>query len=102
MTTLACKILTSHSDKKEISPGEFLNIRVDLALANDVTAPLAIKEFQRLGISKVFDPKKVVMVPDHFCPAKDIKSAEQAKLMREFAGEQGLIYFEIGRMGIST
>ena len=100
MTTLACKILTSHSDKKEISPGEFLNIRVDLALANDVTAPLAIKEFQRLGISKVFDPKKVVMVPDHFCPAKDIKSAEQAKLIREFAGEQGLIYFEIGQMGI--
>ena len=100
MTTLAGKILTAHSDKKEISPGEFLNIRVDLVLANDVTAPLAIKEFQRLGISKVFDPKKVVMVPDHFCPNKDIKSAEQAKLIREFAGEQGLIYFEVGRMGI--
>jgi len=100
MTTLAEKILTAHSDKKEITPGEFLNIRVDLVLANDVTAPLAIKEFQRLGISKVFDPKKVVMVPDHFCPNKDIKSAEQAKLIREFAEEQGLIYFEVGRMGI--
>ncbi len=100
MTTLAGKILTAHSDKKEINPGEFLNIRVDLVLANDVTAPLAIKEFQRLGVSKVFDPKKVVMVPDHFCPNKDIKSAEQAKLIREFAGEQGLIYFEVGRMGI--
>lgn len=100
MTTLAGKILTAHSDKKEINPGEFLNIRVDLVLANDVTAPLAIKEFQRLGVSKVFDPKKVVMVPDHFCPNKDIKSAEQAKLIREFAEEQGLIYFEVGRMGI--
>jgi len=100
MTTLAGKILTAHSNKKEISPGEFLNIRVDLVLANDVTAPLAIKEFQRLGISKVFDPKKVVMVPDHFCPNKDIKSAEQAKLIRKFAEEQGLIYFEVGRMGI--
>jgi 3-isopropylmalate/(R)-2-methylmalate dehydratase large subunit len=73
---------------------------VDLVLANDITAPLAITEFQRLGVSRVFDSGKVVMVPDHFCPAKDIQSAEQAKLMREFAKEQGLVYFEVGRMGI--
>ncbi|TET42469.1 MAG: 3-isopropylmalate dehydratase large subunit, partial [Dehalococcoidia bacterium] len=65
-----------------------------------ITAPLAIKEFQRLGISKVFQPQKIVMVPDHFCPNKDIQSAEQAKLMREFAKEQELVYFEVGRMGI--
>ena len=98
--TLAEKILAAHSGKKEISPGEFINVRVDLVLANDITAPLAIKEFQRLEVPKVFDPTKIVMVPDHFCPNKDIQSAEQAKLMREFAKEQGLIYFEVGRMGI--
>ncbi len=98
--TLVEEILTAHSDKKEISPGEFINVKVDLVLSNDITAPLAIKEFRKLGISKVFDPRKVVMVPDHFCPNKDIQSAEQAKLMREFAKGQGIIYFEVGRMGI--
>jgi len=94
--TLSEKILAAHSGKKEVKPGEFINGRVDLVLANDITAPLAIKEFQRLGVSKVFAPAKVVMVPDHFCPNKDISSAGQAKLMREFAKEQGLIYFEVG------
>jgi len=98
--TLAEKILAAHCGKDKVSPGEFINVRVDLVLANDITAPLAIKEFQRLGVSKVFDPAKVVMVPDHFCPNKDISSAGQAKLMREFAKEQGLLYFEVGRMGI--
>jgi 3-isopropylmalate/(R)-2-methylmalate dehydratase large subunit len=98
--TLAEKILAAHSAKKKISPGEFLNVRVDLILANDITAPIAIKEFQKIGVKKVFDPKKVVMVPDHFVPNKDIASAEQAKLMREFAREQGIIYFEVGQMGI--
>ncbi|MCK5433784.1 MAG: 3-isopropylmalate dehydratase large subunit, partial [Dehalococcoidales bacterium] len=83
-----------------VSPGEFINARVDLILANDITAPIAIREFQRIGVGKVFDPKKVVMVPDHFVPNKDIASAEQAKLMREFCYEQGVIYFEVGRMGI--
>ena len=98
--TLSEKILSAHSSKKKVKPGEFINAKVDLVLANDITAPLAIKEFQRLGVSKVFDPAKIVMVPDHFCPNKDIQSAEQAKLMREFAKQQGLIYFEVGRMGI--
>jgi 3-isopropylmalate/(R)-2-methylmalate dehydratase large subunit len=98
--TLAEKILATHAGKKRVSPGEFLNVRADLILANDVTAPIAIKEFRRLGVEKVFDPKKVVMVPDHFVPNKDIASAEQAKLMREFAREQKIIYFEVGQMGI--
>jgi len=98
--TLAEKLLAAHCGRKEVSVGEFINARVDLVLANDITAPLAIKEFQRLGVSRVFDPGKVVMVPDHFCPGKDIPSAEQAKLMKEFAKEQGLVYFEVGRMGI--
>ena len=98
--TLAEKILATHANKKKVSPGEFLNVRVDLVMSNDITAPIAIKEFQRIGVDKVFDPKKVVMVPDHFTPNKDIASAEQAKLMREFAREQGIIYFEVGEMGI--
>jgi 3-isopropylmalate/(R)-2-methylmalate dehydratase large subunit len=98
--TFAEKILATHSDKTKVTPGEFISVRVDLVLANDITAPLAINEFRRLGVSKVFEPDKVVMVPDHFCPNKDIQSAEQAKLMREFAKEQNLVYFEVGRMGI--
>ena len=98
--TLAEKILAAHADEREVSPGEFVNVRVDLILANDITAPIAIKEFQKIGVGRVFDPQKVVMVPDHFVPSKDIASAEQAKLMREFAYEQGIIYFEVGQSGI--
>lgn len=98
--TLAEKILAAHSGRSVVSPGEFLNVKVDLVLANDITAPLAIKEFARLGVARVFDPRKLVMVPDHFCPNKDIPSAEQAKLMRAFAREHGVVYFEVGRMGI--
>ncbi len=98
--TLVEKILAAHSHKKRVSPGEFINVRVDLVMANDVTAPIAIKEFQRIGVDKVFAPQKVVMVPDHFVPNKDIASAEQAKLMREFAYEQQILYFEVGQMGI--
>jgi len=98
--TLAEKILAAHSGRDRVTPGEFISARVDLILANDITAPIAIREFQRIGVNKVFDPKKVVMVPDHFVPNKDITSAEQAKLMREFAHQQGLVYFEAGQMGI--
>jgi len=98
--TLVEKILTAHTDKKEVSPGEFINVRVDLILANDITAPIAIREFRRVGVDKVFDPKKIVLVADHFVPNKDIASAEQVKLMREFAYEQGVIYFDVGQMGI--
>ena len=99
-STIAEKILASHCGKKKVSPGEFLNVRVDLVMANDVTAPIAINEFERIGVSKVFDPQRVVMVADHFVPNKDIPSAEQAKMMKEFAEEQGLVYFGVGRGGI--
>ncbi|HSW58940.1 MAG TPA: 3-isopropylmalate dehydratase large subunit [Dehalococcoidales bacterium] len=99
MMTLAEKILAAHCGRKEISAGEFINCRVDMVLSNDITAPIAIKEFRRLGV-KVFDPKKIVMVPDHFVPNKDINSAEQAKLMRDFARETGILYFDVGQMGI--
>jgi 3-isopropylmalate/(R)-2-methylmalate dehydratase large subunit len=98
--TLAEKILAAHSNKQRVSPGDFISVQVDLVLSNDVTAPIAIREFQKLGVKRVFDPTKVVMVPDHFVPNKDIASAEQAKLMREFARKQGIIYFEVGEMGI--
>jgi 3-isopropylmalate/(R)-2-methylmalate dehydratase large subunit len=99
MMTLAEKILAAHSGKKEVSAGDFINCKVDVVMANDVTAPIAIREFRKLGV-KVFDPQKVVMVPDHFVPNKDINSAEQAKIMREFAHEQGIVYFEVGETGI--
>ena len=98
--TLAEQILVAHSDKDKVNPGEFINVRVDLILANDITAPIAIREFRKIGVDKVFDPKKIVMVPDHFVPNKDIASAEQVKLMREFCREQGVIYFELGQTGI--
>jgi 3-isopropylmalate/(R)-2-methylmalate dehydratase large subunit len=98
--TLVEKILAVHADRKSVSPGEFINVGVDLVLANDITAPIAIREFRRIGVERVFDPKKVVMVPDHFTPNKDVASAEQVKVMRQFVREQGIIYFETGQMGI--
>jgi len=98
--TLVEKILAAHAGKKKISPGEFINVRADLILANDITAPIAIKEFQRIGVKKVFDPRKIVMVADHFVPNKDIASAEQVKLMRKFCYEQGILFFDVGQMGI--
>ncbi|WP_258358706.1 3-isopropylmalate dehydratase large subunit [Moorella sulfitireducens (nom. illeg.)] len=99
--TITEKILAAHAGLDTVEPGQLINARVDMALGNDITAPLAIQEFKKLGLKKVFDPEKVVLVPDHFTPAKDIKSAEQAKILRDFAREQGLTnYFEIGRMGI--
>ena len=98
--TLAETILEAHNGKKSLSPGDFINVRPDMILSNDITAPIAIKEFRKLGVKKVFDPKKIVLVPDHFVPNKDIASAEQARMLREFAQEQGVIYFECGQMGI--
>ncbi|NLW07636.1 MAG: 3-isopropylmalate dehydratase large subunit [Clostridia bacterium] len=98
--TITEKILAAHAGLEQVEPGQLVNARIDLALGNDITAPLAIKEFRKLGV-KVFDPERIALVPDHFTPAKDIKSAEQAKLLRDFAREQKISnYFEVGRMGI--
>jgi 3-isopropylmalate/(R)-2-methylmalate dehydratase large subunit len=94
------KILAAHAGKKFVSPGEFINTSVDLVLSNDITAPIAINEFRRLGVAKVFDPSKIVMVADHFVPNKDILSAEQSKQMREFCREQGIKFYDVGEMGI--
>jgi len=98
--TLAEKILAAHCGKKKVTPGEFINVRLDLVMANDITAPIAIQEFKKIGVDRVFDPMKVIMLPDHFTPNKDIASAEQSKTMREFCYQQQVLYFEVGRMGI--
>jgi len=99
--TIAEKILLAHTDKKDIKPGEFIEAKVDLALGNDITAPIAIEEFKKAGFTKVFDNKKIVLVPDHFAPAKDKASANQCKALADFAKEQKIKnYFEVGCMGI--
>ncbi len=98
--TLVEKILAAHSDKEKVSPGEFINAKVDVVLANDITAPIAIKEFRKIGVDKVFDPSKIVMVADHFVPNKDILSAEQVKFMRDFCIEQEIKCYDVGEMGI--
>ena len=101
--TLTEKLIAAHladARASEVWPGDLVQVAVDLVLSNDITAPIAIREFEKLGVERVFDPERVVMVPDHFAPNKDIKSAEQCRTMREFARAQALIYFEVGRMGI--
>jgi 3-isopropylmalate/(R)-2-methylmalate dehydratase large subunit len=99
--TITEKILAAHCGKTAVEPGELITARLDLALANDITAPIAIREFENIGAECVFDKNKVALVPDHSTPAKDIKSAEQVKLMREFARKYGIVnWFEIGRVGI--
>jgi 3-isopropylmalate/(R)-2-methylmalate dehydratase large subunit len=99
--TISEKILAEHAGLKEVEPGQLINARVDLVLGNDITAPIAIEEMQRIGATKVFDPAKIVMVPDHFVPNKDIKSAQQCQVLRQFAKDFQLPhYFEVGEMGI--
>ncbi len=99
--TITEKILAAHADKKKVSPGELINARVDLVLANDITAPIAITEFKKIGAKGVFDKDRVAFIPDHFAPQKDIKAAEQCKMLRDFSREYNLgLYFEVGRMGI--
>lgn len=99
--TIAEKILAAHAGLDEVEPGQLIECSVDVVLANDVTAPIAIREFRRIGVSRVFDPERIVLVPDHYTPNKDIKSAEQVKLMRDFAHEQDVShYYEIGCTGI--
>ena len=109
--TLSQKLIATHlagdggdvspGQVAEVWPGDLVEVTVDLVLSNDVTAPIAIREFAKLGVDRVFDPDKVVMVADHFAPNKDIKSAEQCLAMREFARAQCLPhYFDVGRMGI--
>ena len=99
--TLTQKILAGHAGLDRVEPGQLIWAKVDLALGNDITAPIAIREFKQIGAEKVFDKNRVVLVPDHFTPNKDIKSAEQCKILRDFARAEELAnYFEIGQMGV--
>lgn len=99
--TITEKILAAHCGREEVKPGEFISATVDLALANDITAPLAIEHFERMAAKEVFDRQKIALVQDHFQPAKDMAAAEQAKKMRDFARRHKIThYFECGRAGI--
>lgn len=99
--TITQKILAAHCGRDTIEPGEIVMCDVDLALSNDITAPLSISEFRKAGGTRVWDREKVALVPDHFAPNKDIRSAEQCKFMREFAREQDVRwYWEQSEMGI--
>ncbi|WP_165062383.1 3-isopropylmalate dehydratase large subunit [Adlercreutzia sp. ZJ154] len=98
--TMAEKILAAHAGLEEVEPGQLIECDLDIVLANDVTAPIAIKTSKQIS-DKVFDANRVVLVPDHYVPNKDIKSAEQAKIVRDFAREQGIShYYEVGCMGV--
>ncbi len=99
--TITEKIILNHTDLGEVKPGDIVNARVDIALGNDITAPIAIKEFETIGINGVFDRQKIALVPDHFVPNKDILSAKQAKMLREFAKTYDIkYYFECGEAGV--
>jgi len=99
--TITEKILARHAGKDSVSPGELVEVNIDLALANDITAPMAIRVFDELGTGGVFDREKIALVPDHFVPNKDIPSAEQAKIMKDFARRNKIKhYFEAGEAGI--
>lgn len=98
--TMTEKILAKHAGIDVVKPGQLINCKLDIVLANDVTAPPAIKEFEKIG-KPVFDNTKIALVPDHFTPNKDIKSAGLAKIVRDFAHKHNIVnYFEIGRVGI--
>ena len=99
--TMSQKILAAHTGLDKVVPGQLIEADLDLVLGNDVTTPVAIKEFEKTGKSEVFDKKKVAIVPDHFTPNKDIKAAEQCKMVRLFARDKEIEnYFEVGEMGI--
>lgn len=99
--TMTQKILAAHAGLKEVKAGQFIEIKLDLVLGNDITAPVAIKEFEKMGAKEVYDKDKVVVVLDHFVPNKDIKSAEQCKVSRDFCKAQNITnFFDVGQMGI--
>lgn len=99
--TMTQKILAAHAGLDKVEAGQFIEAKLDMVLGNDITGPVAIKEFEKMGGKEVFHKDKIALVPDHFTPNKDIKSAEQCKFLREFAHDQEVTnYFEIGEMGI--
>lgn len=99
--TMTQKILANHANLKEVKKGQLIEANLDLVLGNDITTPVAIKEFKKLNIDNVYDNKKVTIVLDHFTPNKDIKSAQQCKISRDFAHEKNIKnFFDVGQMGI--
>jgi 3-isopropylmalate/(R)-2-methylmalate dehydratase large subunit len=99
--TMTQKILADHAKLDSVKEGQLIKTKLDMVLGNDITTPVAVKEFRRIGIDRVFDKARIAIVPDHFTPNKDIKSAEQVKFIREFAKEMGIVnFFEVGQMGI--
>ena len=99
--TMTQKILAAKAGKQSVAAGELIECALDLVFGNDITAPVAIDEFYKMGVEKVFDNTKIALTPDHFTPNKDIASAELAKKTREFARKMGIVhYFEVGKVGI--
>ncbi|MBN1903039.1 3-isopropylmalate dehydratase large subunit [Candidatus Sumerlaeota bacterium] len=99
--TITEKILAAHSDREEAKPGQLIKARIDLCLGNDVTAPIAIKEYQKAGADQVFDPSRIALVLDHFTPNKDIDSAQQCAQVRFFARDHQIEHFyDVGQMGV--
>lgn len=99
--TMSQKILAYHAGLDNVTAGQLINAKLDLVLANDITGPVAIKEFKKTGARKVADAQKIALVMDHFAPNKDIKSAQQCKVCREFAAEQNIKnFYDVGKMGI--
>jgi 3-isopropylmalate/(R)-2-methylmalate dehydratase large subunit len=99
--TMTEKIFAAHAGVPEVRPGQLIMAKVDMVLGNDITAPVAIKEYNKIGVENVFDKDKIALIPDHFTPNKDIKSAEQALVMKQFARNNAIThYYEVGRMGI--
>ncbi|MDI7259124.1 MAG: 3-isopropylmalate dehydratase large subunit [Thermodesulfobacteriota bacterium] len=98
--TMTEKILAAHAGRDKVSPGEHLNVKVDVIMAHDTTVGLAIESFKKIGAKKVFDPEKVVLIVDHQVPAKTAQAAEGTRRMRQFAREHGIKYYDVGRTGI--
>ena len=99
--TMTQKILAAHAGLKEVTAGQLITCKLDLVHGNDITTPVAVNVFKNIGVDHVFDKEKVSIVPDHFVPNKDIKSAEQCKYIREFVHKMGIVnFFEVGQMGI--
>jgi len=100
--TITEKILAAHAGRPEVRPGDLIDCTVDFLFANDITAPLAIKEFEKMGVGQVFDPDRLAFVFDHYVPNKDIASAQQCKITRDFVAAHNLPhFFDVGRSGIA-
>jgi 3-isopropylmalate/(R)-2-methylmalate dehydratase large subunit len=98
--TLAEKILLAHADADDLAPGDFVMVRCDVVMANDLSGPHAARELVRMGVERVFDPSKVVVVADHLVPARDVRAAEHLKALKEWVGRQGVAFYDQGRGGI--